>query len=190
MSKTVTGRYRRFGVVGGQRRNLVATKLLEKKCVGIPRCHPLLVPPSHARWLLAARRSRRFWRLCPGLAIGGGASQPQPLLQASSRSFTAQGPVTAQHNSTHEEKSERHGANKQLQGCACVAVSMLFKNQGRQRNRKGNTTVPCHNRRRVHRALQILRKASDLSDAPPTKNPSMSAWVASSLQLASVTEPP
>ena len=37
-------------------------------------------------------------------------------------------------------------------------------------------------------ALMMLMK-SGLSDAPPTRNPSMSGWVASSLQLAAVTEP-
>ena len=38
--------------------------------------------------------------------------------------------------------------------------------------------------------LLMMSMNSGLSDAPPTRKPSMSAWPASSLAFAAVTEPP
>lgn len=79
--------------------------------------------------------------------------------------------------------------------CHCLQPCTSSCSQARPRNlelHKQHHSNVYHDAiaRRDDTLLQMLRNDGALRDAPPTRKPSMSGCVASSLQLPSVTEPP
>lgn len=99
---------------------------------------------------------------------GAAPSLPPPLLQPNTQRRTAQRPAPSSAPTTAAATPGAPGARHQQPLTRAIHLATAA----------------------AARALQMLTNDGPFSDAPPTRNPSISACCASSPQLASVTEPP